>query len=42
VTDLVMQKRDAPELFRTLKKGALAPVYRWTLTDGKITGGEEL
>jgi len=42
VTDLMLQKRDAPELFRALKKGALAPVYRWTIEEGKITGGEEL
>ncbi len=42
VADLVLQKRDAPELFRALKKGALAPVYRWTLADGKIVGGDEL
>ena len=42
VTDLMLQKRDAPDLFRALKKGALAPVYRWTLADGKIVAGEEL
>jgi hypothetical protein len=38
----MMQKRDAPELFRVLKKKALAPVYRWSLQEGKIVGGEEL
>jgi hypothetical protein len=42
VTDLMMQKRDAPELFRAMKKQALAPVYRWSLQEGKIVGGEEL
>jgi len=38
----MLQKRDAPELFRALKKGALAPVYRWTIEGGKIVAGEEL
>jgi SAM-dependent methyltransferase len=42
VADLVLQKRDAPELFKTMRKGTFAPVYRWTLADGKIVAGEEL
>jgi ribosomal protein RSM22 (predicted rRNA methylase) len=42
VTDFVLQKRDAPELFRAGRKGQLAPVYRWTLENGKIVAGDEL
>jgi ribosomal protein RSM22 (predicted rRNA methylase) len=42
VNDLMLQKRDAPELFKAMKKGTLAPVYRWTLNEGKIVAGEEL
>jgi ribosomal protein RSM22 (predicted rRNA methylase) len=42
VNDLMLQKRDAPELFKAMRKGTLAPVYRWTLDDGKIVAGEEL
>jgi hypothetical protein len=40
VADFMLQKRDAPELFRAARKGELAPVYRWTMEGGKIVGGE--
>ena len=42
VAEFVLQKRDAPELFRAARKEALAPVYRWRLADGKIIDGEPL
>jgi ribosomal protein RSM22 (predicted rRNA methylase) len=42
VAEFMLQKRDAPGLFRAAHKGKLAPVYRWTLSDGKIVGGDEL
>lgn len=41
VNDLMLQKRDAPGLFKAMQKGRLAPVYRWTLAGGKIVAGEE-
>ena len=40
VAEFMLQKRDAPELFRDLHKGTNAPVYRWKTADGKIIGGE--
>jgi ribosomal protein RSM22 (predicted rRNA methylase) len=40
VAEFVLQKRDAPELFRAIRKGTLEPVYRWTVEEGKIVGGE--
>lgn len=42
VGELVLQKRDAPALFKAARKGSLGPVYRWEIEDGKITDGEEL
>jgi len=42
VTDLMLQKRDAPGLFKAAHKGRLGPVCRWTLDDGRIVGGEPL
>ncbi len=41
VAELVLQKRDAPELYRALRKGEGPPVHRWLLADGKITGSAE-
>jgi hypothetical protein len=35
VRDLTLQKRDAPELFRALRKGNEAAIYRWPNEDGK-------
>jgi hypothetical protein len=40
VEEFMLQKRDAPELFRALHKGTNAPVYRWKIEGGKIVGGE--
>jgi len=42
VADYMLQKRDAPDLFKAAHKGRLGPVYRWTIDDGKIVAGEEL
>ncbi len=42
VGELMLQKRDAPELLREVREGGDAPVYRWSLRDGKIVGGEQL
>ena len=42
VNELMLQKRDAPELHRALRKGVEGAVYRWHLRDGKIAGGEKL
>lgn len=42
IAEFVLQKRDAPVLFRTARKGRLAPVYRWKLESGKIVGGEDI
>ena len=41
VAEFILQKRDAPDLFRALRKAHAAPVQRWTLADGKITGSAE-
>ena len=41
VAELVLQKRDAPELYRALRKGEGPPVHRWVLADGKISGSAE-
>jgi hypothetical protein len=42
VSELVLQKRDSPELFRLFKRPAGALVYRWIRSEGKILGGEPL
>jgi len=42
VAEFMLQKRDAPELFRAARKGQLAPVYRWTRNGEKIIDGEPL
>jgi hypothetical protein len=42
VGEFTLQKRDSPALFRTVRKGELKPVYRWSFSDGKIVGGEPL
>ncbi|HSI14100.1 MAG TPA: small ribosomal subunit Rsm22 family protein, partial [Chthoniobacter sp.] len=42
VAELILQKRDVPEIFRAIRKETLQPVYRWTLADGKITAAEPL
>jgi ribosomal protein RSM22 (predicted rRNA methylase) len=42
VTEFMLQKRDAPELYREVRKGFEAPLYRWAIENGKIKGGEPL
>ena len=42
VTEFMVQKRDAPELFKRFKRPAGALVYRWSRSGGKILGGEPL
>ena len=41
VAELMLQKRDAPALYRALRKGEGPPVHRWILADGKVTGSAE-
>ena len=41
VSDLMLQKRDAPEFFKSLKRGSdLPPLHRWQRTGGRITAPE--
>lgn len=40
VAELMLQKRDAPELFKALKDGAGPALRRWTHENGRITGIE--
>jgi ribosomal protein RSM22 (predicted rRNA methylase) len=42
VAEFILQKRDAPELFKAAGKGKLASVYRWTTKGEKILTGEPL
>ena len=35
----VLQKRDAPELFREVRSAEVLPLYRWVEKDGRIVGG---
>ena len=42
VSELMLQKRDAPELFRFFKRPTGALVYRWNRSEGMILGGEPL
>jgi hypothetical protein len=37
VAELMLQKRDAPELFKALKQGTAPTLHRWTHTNGRIT-----
>ena len=37
VTELMLQKRDAPELFKALKHGSDPSLHRWTHENGRIT-----
>jgi ribosomal protein RSM22 (predicted rRNA methylase) len=39
VRELTLRKRDAPVLFKALKGGGEAVVYRWELPEGRIIGG---
>ena len=38
--DLILERRDAPDLFRTIKRGEQNPVYRWRLEGDRIKSGE--
>ena len=40
VRDLILQKRDAPELFQQMKKSRHEPVYRWALEGNQIKAGQ--
>lgn len=40
VTEPMLQKRDARELYRSFTKDLEWPPFRWQMTAGKITGGE--
>ncbi|MES2570607.1 MAG: small ribosomal subunit Rsm22 family protein, partial [Verrucomicrobiota bacterium] len=40
VGELMLQKRDAPALMKTLRKGPDCPVFRWETVEGKIVGAE--
>jgi hypothetical protein len=40
VSELMLQKRDAPVLFKQLKDGAGPTLHRWTHENGRITGIE--
>jgi len=37
VADLTLQQRDAPEIFKALKRADGPQLHRWTHTDGRIT-----
>jgi hypothetical protein len=41
-SELILQKRDAPELFREFKRPSGPLVYRWQRGAGRILGGERL
>ncbi len=40
VREFMLQKRDAPELHRAFHKGTARSVYRWTIENGRIVGGD--
>jgi len=42
VTERMLQKRDAPDLFRKFRRPEGAMVYRWTIAEERIVGGEPL
>jgi hypothetical protein len=42
VGELMLQKRDAPELFKALKQGAGPGLHRWSHARGRITQIEPL
>ena len=42
VQELMLQKRDAPNLHRAFHKGIAESTYRWKIENGRITGGETL
>ena len=42
VAEWVLQKRDAPDLFRAFHKGTAEPAYRWRIENGRIVAAEPL
>jgi ribosomal protein RSM22 (predicted rRNA methylase) len=42
VTELILQKRDARDLFDSVRDPQAMPVYRWEIAKGKIVGGAQL
>ena len=40
VREFVLQKRDAPDLYRAFHKGTAEKTYRWKVENGRITGCE--
>jgi SAM-dependent methyltransferase len=42
VADIMLQKRDAPALFRAVLREPEPPPYRWTMRDGRIVEGRAL
>jgi len=42
VRELMLQKRDDPELFKKLKRELGTPIYRWELEGNRIHNGQEL
>lgn len=40
VHEFMLQKRDAPALHKAVLRAPEAPLFRWEITDGRITGGE--
>jgi len=39
VQDRMLQKRDAPDLYKELRKGEGLPLYRWRVEGGRIVEG---
>ena len=42
VADLMLQKRDAPALFRSVLREPEQPPHRWTMRGGRIVDGTPL
>jgi ribosomal protein RSM22 (predicted rRNA methylase) len=42
VAELILQKRDAPDLFRAFHKGTAESTYRWQIENGRIVQAEPL
>jgi ribosomal protein RSM22 (predicted rRNA methylase) len=42
LTEKVLQKRDAPELFKEVRSGETLPLYAWTEKEGRIVGARGL
>jgi hypothetical protein len=39
VTEFMLQKRDAPALFKSVRETPPVPLYQWKIDSGKIVGG---